>query len=726
MNSRPGTCSGDRRVVTFDTMVTPPRAPRRRARRHSRISLALVLTALAVVLASGRRPADADVIVVVPGCAIAPADVVAWWPLDGGLAAEIGPDLTGTFNFEPALIGDGARFTGANTAVAPTFPAVTSGVSLDMWIRPAFQAQPQAQVLASRWTFPSDRDNDGAYSLLLIGEDLVWTTDETSTLRPEELRVTTVGLFDGDFHHVAATWSPIEMAIYVDGLPVASKPSQGGTLNPVADVPFRLGTKTGIGDPMRFLGVMDEPAVYRRALTATEVDDIVAAGPGGKCTATEGIVGPGLQFPADLGAVDPVISSNARYVLFRTRSTDLFPVVTDPLLQTPGTDLDIFGSSDDLVLLDTKNTSIVTSDDTVELINVDSNELGGGIDAASGTMTPNATHVAFTSISDDLVPGDTLPGRDLFVRNRVTGTTERVSVRSDGSQPQFTATGTNNDNRAPSISDAGTVIAFESTNRDLVPEAAPIPGDTWQTYDIYVRDTSAVDPVAWFTERITVGAGGTKADGSSSTPILSPDGRFVWFTSLATNLVPDDTNGHADLFRFDRQTDAMLRVNTTGATGLALDGDIALADVSPNGRYVAFSTDASTIVAGDTNGQIDAFVLDVQAPAQTGAAKMSPPGAASSAGPAFARAVSSSGRYVLFESAEGDLVPGDTNGVTDLFVADRTQATVRRVSVDVGGQQRVGASFGGAASSALTTIVSMYQLPGEGLITIWRTGIQLT
>lgn len=690
-----------------------------------RRAAAVVLLLALVGAATGvRERAAADVIVVVPGCAVPPSDVVAWWPLDGDLTAAIGPDLSGSASFEPGLIGDAARFSGANTVGADPFPEVSDGVSVDMWISPAFSAQ--ARVLVSRWEFPADRDNAGAFALFLIGDDLLWTTDETSTLRPEELRVTTTGLYDGDVHHVAATWSPSEMVMYVDGLPVASKPSQGGTLNAAADVPFRLGSKVGIGDPMRYAGVMDEPAVYRRALSATEVDDIVAAGPGGKCKATEGIVGPGLQFQADLGGVDPVISSNARYVLVRTRSTDLFPVVTDPLQQTPGTDLDIVGSSDDLVLIDTKNTSIVTSDDTIELINVDSNELGGGVDAAFGAMTPNATHVVFSSISDDLVPGDTLPGRDLFVRNRTAGTTERVSVRSDGSQPQFTATGTNNDNRSPSINDAGNVIAFESTNRDLAPEANPVPGDTWQTYDVYVRDTSAVDPAGWVTERITVGFDGSPANGSSVGPKLSPDGRFVWFSSAASNLVADDTNGHVDLFRFDRQTDTMLRVNTTGATGLPLDGDVFVADVSPNGRYVAFSSDASTIVAGDTNGLTDAFVLDVQAPAATGAAKMSPPGGGAADDAAFARAVSANGRYVLVESGATNLVPGDTNDSTDLFVADRTTAAIRRVSVDEGGQQRDGASFGGDASSTLTTIVSMFQRPGDGLITIWRTGVQLT
>ncbi len=708
-------------------MGTPPR-PSRPPTGHRRrwLSLALavsVASSLSVLLGGSTPPAAAEVIVVVPGCAVAPADVIGWWRGDGDLTAAIGPDASGTAAYEPGLIGGAIRFSGVNSVAVAGFPAVTDAVSVDMWIRPAATGRPQ--VLASRWDFPSDTDNAGAFALLLIGNDLVWQTDEITSMRPEELRVTTTGLYDNDFHHVAATWGQAEMAIYVDGVLVGSKPSQGGMLNPAPNTEFRLGSKVGIGDPLRYTGVMDEPAVYRRALTAEQVDGIVAAGPGGKCTGADGLVGPSLQVEADRGGVDPIISSTGRYVVFRTRSSDVFPVVTDPALQTPGTDLDLVDDArDDVVLLDTKNTNTPT-DDTIELVSVGSNGLGGALDSGGGALTPTASHVVFWSISDDLVAGDTLPGRDLFVRNRGTGTTQRVNVRSDGSQPQFTATGTNNVNGAPSISDAGTVIAFESTNRGLVPEAAPVPGDTWQTVDIYVRDTSAADPAAWVTERITVGFDGSKANGSSSRPILSPDGRYVWFSSLATNLVAGDTNGHADLYRFDRQTDTIVRVNVTGATGLQLDGDVLLADVSPNGRYVAFSSAASTIVPGDTNGVSDAFVLDTQAAAQLGVAKMSPPGGGAGDGPSFAREVSPTGRYVLIESSASNLVGGDTNGRSDLFVADRTSGSIDRVSVDVGGMQRNGASTGATATNALTTIVYMYQQPGDGLFTIWRSSVRL-
>ena len=351
-------------------------------------------------------------------------------------------------------------------------------------------------------------------------------------------------------------------------------------------------------------------------------------------------------------------------------------------------------------------------------MSVDSDELGGRLDSSGGALTPNATHVAFSSISDDLVAGDTIAGRDVFVRNRLTGTTQKVSVRSDGSQPVYTATGTNNDSRDPSISDAGTVIAFASTTRDLAPETNPIPGDTWQTYDIYVRDVSAADPLNWVTERITVGVGDVPADGSSSTPIVSPDGRYVWFSSSATNLVADDTNGHVDLFVHDRQTDTTTRLDVTGATGQPLDGDALIADVTPNGRYVLFSSDATTIVP-DTNGQFDAFLLDTQT---TTVFRMSPAGNGPSFGASRVGERQVRGRASRRRPTSSSATP--TAAPTRSWPTDRP-ARSRGSRSTPGPRSATATATGATATSTLTTFVYMFQRPGDGLITIWRSGLQL-
>jgi len=277
------------------------------------------------------------------------------------------------------------------------------------------------------------------------------------------------------------------------------------------------------------------------AMVAAVVAGAVIIGPSSTATAVPVIsssllVGPGGQIDVPEGASYPEVSDDGRYVAFRSRD-QIAPPAGSAATQLPAQDFDLFGGpTGDLFLLDTHSTS-ATADDTLELVNVDSNEVGGGFDAVLGDLTPSGSHVVFTSGSNDLVPGDTTPGNDTFLRDRVSGTTERISVKSDGSQAGNVPPGNNLQSSEPSVSDDGLVVTFASTTRSLAPEASPVTGDTWQTADIYVRDRT--DPIAanHTTTRLTVGAGGVKADGSSSAPLISPDGRYVYFTSSASNLV---------------------------------------------------------------------------------------------------------------------------------------------------------------------------------------------
>jgi sialidase-1 len=113
---------------------------------------------------------------------------------------------------------------------------------------------------------------------------LVFATDETSSRRPLELRVSASALFDGSFHHVAATWSTTTVSVYLDGSLAATAASQGGTLNPTPSTPLRIGAEgggSGASFPMN--GAIDEVALWSRALTATEIRDIVGAGSTGLC-----------------------------------------------------------------------------------------------------------------------------------------------------------------------------------------------------------------------------------------------------------------------------------------------------------------------------------------------------------------------------------------------------------------------------------------------------------
>src|SRR5207249_1268748 len=177
-------------------------------------------------------------------------------------------------------------------------------------------------------------------------------------------------------------------------------------------------------------------------------------------------------------------------------------------------------------------------------------------------------------------------------------------------------------------------------------------------------------------------------------PALSADGRFVAFGSDATNLVAGDTNGTTDVFVHDRQTGTTERVSVASGGGTQGNGKsggfFAFPALSADGRFVAFQSDATNLVAGDTNGTTDVFVHDRQT-ATTERVSVN----GFSAGPAL----SADGRFVAFHSTGSNLVAGDTNGATDVFVHDRQTGTTERVSGASDGTQGNDASAGPALSA---------------------------
>jgi Tol biopolymer transport system component len=192
------------------------------------------------------------------------------------------------------------------------------------------------------------------------------------------------------------------------------------------------------------------------------------------------------------------------------------------------------------------------------------------------------------------------------------------------------------------------------------------------------------------TERVSVGTGGTQANGFSIGPAISADGRFVAFESGATNLVPGDTNDAFGVFVRDRQAGQTTRVSV-GVGGAAVRNESNNPAISADGRFVAFQSGASNLVPGDTNQTIDIFVRDRQA-GRTTRVSVGSGGAQGNSG-SFVPALSADGRFVAFGSEASNLVPGDTNGVADVFVRNRKLGTTRRVNVGPGGVQANGASF---------------------------------
>jgi hypothetical protein len=226
--------------------------------------------------------ADAQV---TPGCAVDLTGLLGWWRGEDAVAAEVGPDLAGAPTFQSGVVGQTMVLGPDADLTAVSLPAVSEALTIEMWIRPESPGDDgRIQTLASRWDFPSQDDAARSYFLYLDGNsNLRFETDEITLRRPEVTIAHVPQLFDGAFHHVAATWDATSITLYVDGVVAASAPSQGGSLNAAASTPFRLGSKSGIGPPFRYEGLIDEPSIWSRALSAAEISEIQNRSSAGKC-----------------------------------------------------------------------------------------------------------------------------------------------------------------------------------------------------------------------------------------------------------------------------------------------------------------------------------------------------------------------------------------------------------------------------------------------------------
>src|SRR5882672_2313784 len=231
--------------------------------------------------------------------------------------------------------------------------------------------------------------------------------------------------------------------------------------------------------------------------------------------------------------------------------------------------------------------------------------------------------------------------------------TTRASVDSSGVEGNYSSD-------SPSISADGRFVAFSSIATNLVP------GDTSYFADVFLRDR-----VAGTTERISVGAGGGEANAASETPRISADGRFVAFASDASNLVSGDTNANTDIFVYDRIHGTLERVSLTAAGAEANSGSLA-PSISADGRLVAFESYSTNLVPGDTNASRDVFVRDRLAGTTERVSVAT--GGAQGNGASQSASIAEVGRFVAFSSLATNLVPGDGNGATDVFVRDRLNA----------------------------------------------------
>ena len=303
-------------------------------------------------------------------------------------------------------------------------------------------------------------------------------------------------------------------------------------------------------------------------------------------------------------------------------------------------------------------------------------------------ISADGRYVVFNSDATNLVPGDTNDRTDVFVRDRVIGETERVSVSSSGAQGNATAYPFGG-SHAGGISASGRFVVFRSDAPNLLGH------DTNGAQDIFVRDR-----MTGRTTRVSVSSRGRQANGASGSPTISSDGRYVAFLSEASNLVAGDTNLTTDVFVHDRWNGTTRRVSVSSA-GRQANAFSEEPSLSTHGRYVAFTSGASNLVP-DTNHLADVFVRDRRTGKTTRVSVTSSerqatgsPTHTGSNGPS----ISGDGRYVAFHSDASNLVPGDTNGVFDIFVRDRMAGKTRRVSIGTDGEQANAETLGPAIMS---------------------------
>jgi Tol biopolymer transport system component len=311
---------------------------------------------------------------------------------------------------------------------------------------------------------------------------------------------------------------------------------------------------------------------------------------------------------------------------------------------------------------------------TIDRINISN----GGTEANGLSLSTDVSYdgrfVAFDSTANNLVSNDTNGSGDVFVRDRQTGTTTRVSVATSGDQGQAGSA-------FPSISADGRIVAFASSATNFVV-------DTNGAIDVFAHDT-----LSGITGRISVASDGSEANAYSISPVVSGNGRFVGFTSQATNLVLGDTTGSPsfDVFVRDRVTGETTRVSVS-TTGAESNGNSERVAFSEDGRFVVFSSNADNLVAGDTNGAYDVFLRDRQIGTTSRISVTSASAQANGESLSFGNSVSADGRFIAFASAASNLVPGDTNNRVDVFVRDTLLGLTTRVSVDTSGIQGNGDS----------------------------------
>ncbi|MFO0864400.1 MAG: Ig-like domain-containing protein [Gemmataceae bacterium] len=363
-------------------------------------------------------------------------------------------------------------------------------------------------------------------------------------------------------------------------------------------------------------------------------------------------------------ARDQTVSDDGRYLVYTSTASDLAANDTN-------------GATQDVFLYDRVAKTVTL---------VSRNATGGSGNAASYEphISADGNYVVYSSNASDLVAGDGNGTTDVFLWNRATQTTTLVSHVFGGN-----ASG-NNSSYSPTISANGQYVAYLTRATNVVPA---------KTAD-WIQDVVVFDRLTGSNVYLSHNVAGGQASHYSYEPTISGDGNFIAFSSNAPDLVANDTNGYTrDVFVYNRNTDIVSLVSVnSGGTGSG-NSSSSNPTISANGAVVAFTSTASDLVANDTNGNTtDIFVFD-RTTSTMRLASRNALGTGSGNGESSEPMISGNGAFVVYSSGASNLVAGDSNATTDVFLYDIAGDQVSLVSRTAGG-------FAGNGASSMPTISS--------------------
>jgi len=351
------------------------------------------------------------------------------------------------------------------------------------------------------------------------------------------------------------------------------------------------------------------------------------------------------------------ISAGGRFVVFVSNADNLVP--------------DDMNTYRDVFIRDRKlgKTRLINVSSAGEQVNNDFSDAYSN----GSPISADGRFVVFSAFAANLVPSDLNSHTDVFIRDRQNHTTRRISVNSAEEEAQ------NGDSVDPAISADGRFVVFASTSDNLVPN------DLNTSVDVFIRDRKK-----GVTKRVSVNSAEEESHEGGSEASVSANGRYVLFGSISDNLAPGAVDGNEDAYVRDRWKGTTRRVSVN-TRGHQANESVGYMSISNSGRFVVFESNANNLVKHDTNGQDDVFVRDRRSKT-TKRVSVSSSEKQVMNWSGYAH-ISPSGRFVAFESPAGHLVPGDDNGIVDIFVRDLFSGTTLRATSRSGGTSPTGSEY---------------------------------